>query len=336
MHDFWIASGHHLVDRSEAGGLVLTDTLLKAWLARPELVPPEEACDAERALHTMLLADPLRPITEAVVAPLADADARENFTVFGAFRDRLLGAASLEAAYNDFARNGAHGTPPIFLQQLAQLCLRNALDGVDDVFTLRAAELFFRPQVATVHEGHLLLADAEVLADRRAKARPGAIALLAGTAPTIVDLDVLTEDNADLWWHRSDRHDFVLDFGLGKPGRDGFARAIERFLRHMLGVVVNVDPVAEITDDAWRWFVGLDAEATRLGNALWQGQDLADEARARIIALFRLSFADDTRVLERVSGRPVWLLLARDAENRVIVKPQNLLVGLPLAQDRAA
>lgn len=336
MHDFWIASGHHLVDRSAAGGLVLTDTLLKAWLARPELVPPDEACDAERALHTTLLADPLRPITPAEVARLEDADARENFTVFGAFRDRLLQAASLEAAYNDFARNGAHGTPPILLQQLAQLCLRNALHGVDDVFTLRAAELFFRPQVATQHEGHLLLADAEVLADRRAKARPGAIALLSGTAPTIVDLDVLTEDNADLWWHRSDRHDFVLDFGLGKPGRDGFARAIERFLRHMLGVVVNVDPVAEISDDTWRWFVGLDAEATRLGNALWQGADVAEDARARIIALFRLGFADDTRVLERVAGRPVWLMLARDAENRVIVKPQNLLVGLPLAQDRAA
>ncbi|NJN47077.1 MAG: hypothetical protein HC808_12000 [Candidatus Competibacteraceae bacterium] len=54
----------------------------------------------------------------------------------------------------------------MFLQQLCQLCLRNALDGMADPFTLRAAELFFRPQNATVHEGLLLLADAEVLEQR--------------------------------------------------------------------------------------------------------------------------------------------------------------------------
>jgi hypothetical protein len=336
MTDFWLACGHHLVDRTDAGGLVATDALLKAWLARPELVPPDEACEAERQLHTMLLADPRRAITPAEIAAIADADARENFSVFGNFREKLLRAPTLEAAYLDFARNGAQGTPAIFLQQLAQLCLRNALDAIDDPFVLRAAELFFRPQQATVHDGLLLLADAEVLAERREKSRPTALSLLAGTAPVIVDLDVLTEDNAAQWFARSDRHDMVLDFGLGRPGRDGFARAIEHFVRHMLGVAVAVDPVAEVADDAWRWFVGLDAEATRIGNALWRGQTVDEADHARILALFRLQFTDDTPVLDRVAGRPVWLILARDSESRVIVKPQNLLAGLPLKQGAVA
>lgn len=329
--DFWLASGHHLVDRAEGGGLLLSEALLKAWLARPELVPPAEACAAERQLHTMLLADPLRRVAAAEIAAVADSDARENFSVWLAFRDRLVAAPTLEAAYLDFARNGASGTPPILLQQLCQLCLRNALDGIEDPFTLRAAEAFFRPQQATVHEGLLLLADAEVLEERRAKARPTALSLLLAEAPTIVDLDVMTEDNAEAWWARSDLSDMVLDFGLGRPARDGFCRAMERWIGHMLGVPTQIDPVAEMTDEAWRWFVGLDAEASRIGNALWRGETAGEAEGARVLALFRLGFGEGVRVLDRVGNRPVWLILARDAGNRVIVKPQNLLVGLPLS-----
>jgi hypothetical protein len=37
--------------RREDGGLVVTDELLLAYLARPELKPPAEACAAEHALH---------------------------------------------------------------------------------------------------------------------------------------------------------------------------------------------------------------------------------------------------------------------------------------------
>jgi hypothetical protein len=332
MSDFWTACGHHLVDRAPGGGLLVSDALLKAWLARPELLPPDEACDGERRLHTMLLADPRRTVAAAEIAAIADDDARENFSVWLAFRDRLARAPTIEAAYLGLARNGAAGVPAIFLQQLAQLCLRNALDAVDDPFILRAAELFFRPQQATVHDGLLLLADAEVVAERKANARPTALSLLMGQAPTIVDLDVMTEENAAQWFARSDRHDMVLDFGLGRPGRDGFCRAIERWVAHMLAVEVAVDPVAELHDDAWRWFVGLDAEATRIGNALWRAQAVDEPDRARVLSLFRLTFGAGVRVLDRVGARPVWLILARDGQGRVIVKPQNLLVGLPLAE----
>ena len=104
MREFWVSSGHHLSRQNEAGELVATPELMTAWLARPELAPPPEACDAERALHASLLADPFSNVTERDIAALADVDARENWTFFIRFRDRLIAAPSIEQAYRDLAR----------------------------------------------------------------------------------------------------------------------------------------------------------------------------------------------------------------------------------------
>ena len=60
MNDFWLSCGHHLLDRDPGGCLLLTDEFLKLYLARPEVIPPAEACPAERSLHAALLADPRR------------------------------------------------------------------------------------------------------------------------------------------------------------------------------------------------------------------------------------------------------------------------------------
>ncbi len=62
MKDFWLSCGHHLLDRDEGGGLVVTDEFLKAYLARPELNAAREACVVERTLHAALLTDPRRPV----------------------------------------------------------------------------------------------------------------------------------------------------------------------------------------------------------------------------------------------------------------------------------
>src|SRR6202051_2064543 len=163
MREFWVASGHHLTRRADHGGLVATPELIMAYLARPELMPPAHPCDAERTLHASLLADPLRPVSREDIAALADADARENWAFMVNFRDRLVGAASLGAVFVSLARNGAADLPPIFLSQLCHLILRNALDGCEDPYILRAAELFYRSQQAAFHDDTLLLADAEVV-----------------------------------------------------------------------------------------------------------------------------------------------------------------------------
>ncbi|WP_018260496.1 DUF6352 family protein [Methylobacterium sp. WSM2598] len=334
MTEFWVSSGHHLARRQEGGGLAVTDELLLAYLARPELVPPPEACAAERALHARLRAAPRRAVAPEEVAAVADADARENWQVVLAFRDRLLAARSVEDAYLDLVRRGGGGTPPLFLNQLVHLILRNALDGCQDPYVLRAGELFFRPQAVSVQavsatEGALLLADAELVDLEEGRARPSPLVAMLGREP-IGDLDVLTPETAWTYWSRSDAFTMALNLGSDPRSREGLARVIEAWIRHLLHRRVSVAPVARIEDRDWRWFVGLDAEATRIGNALWRGEALPEETRARVLALFTLAFAETAGLDPRLGDQPVYLLLAMNPDRRVTVKPQNLIAGLPL------
>jgi hypothetical protein len=329
VKDFWIACGHHLLDRDQAGRLLVTDAFLKAYLARPELLPPDDACEAEVRLHHDLLAHhPRRPVEAAEIAAIADADARENWRLMIAFRDRLLTAPSLEAAYLALARGAAAGTPPLFMDHLAQVALRNALDGMADPFVLRAAELFFRPQRVSFHEGAMLLADAEMIEqhERDRQAFP-LINMLSG--PAVTALDVLDSENADSYFGRSDAFDMVLNLGV-VASRRGLATAMEAWVYHLLKVRVAIEPVERVEDDSWRWFVGLDAEATRIGNALWRGGETEPDAGERIICLFRLSFPDPGDAQAHIGDRPVWLILAMTPDRTVRMKPQNLIAGLPL------
>src|SRR5262245_19494858 len=86
MKDFWVSTGHHLLDRDEGRLLLLTDDFLKVYLARAELAPPADACEAERSLHKALLAYPRKIVAPAAISAIADADARENWQVMLAFR----------------------------------------------------------------------------------------------------------------------------------------------------------------------------------------------------------------------------------------------------------
>lgn len=333
MREFWVASGHHLTRRGDHGGLLATPELIMAYLARPELMPPEEACDAERALHADLLADPLRPVSMADIAAIADADARENWTFMINFRDRLVSAPSLEAAYLTLARKGAGGLPPIFLSQLVHLILRNALEGCDDPYVLRAGELFYRSQSAAAHEGTLLLADSEVVeAQQHALHDAHLSPLTAMLQPQAFgEMDVMDDDNAWTYWSRSDAHAMAMNIGGNAKARAGLSRVVERWISHLLGITVTVETVPAIEDRDWRWFIGLDSEATRIGNALWNGAALDGGEAERIVALMRLKFEDTRLVDERVGQRPVYLILAMGADKVVRLKPQNLIVGLPLA-----
>jgi len=332
MREFWVASGHHLTRRADHGGLVATPELVMAYLARPELMPPADACAAERNLHASLLADPLRPVSKTDIAALADADARENWTFMISFRDRLMSAASLEAVYISLARDGAADLPPIFLSQLCHLILRNALEGCDDPYTLRAAELFYRSQQATVHDGALLLADAEIIeVQQHARHDMHSAPLTALLAPKAFgELDIMDDENAWTYWSRSDAHAMVMNIGGNPRARAGLCRVIERWVAHLLGVAVKAETVASIEDRDWRWFVGLDSEATRIGNSLWNGETLDGHAAERIVALMRLNIEDARLVDPRVGTSPVYLILAMGADKVVRLKPQNLVSGLPL------
>jgi hypothetical protein len=236
------------------------------------------------------------------------------------------------------AHKGAGDLPPIFLSQLCHLILRNALEGCDDPYTLRAAELFYRSQLATVHDGALLLADAEVIeAEQGAQHDMHSSPLTAMLQPKpFGEMDVMDDENAWTYWSRSDAHAMVMNIGGNPKARAGLCRVIERWVAHLLGVAVKVETVASIEDRDWRWFIGLDSEGTRIGNALWNGDTLNGNAAERIVALMRLDIEDTRLVDERVGTRPVYLILAMGTDKAVRVKPQNLLTGLPIKHLEAA
>src|SRR5438477_8638082 len=209
MNDFWLSCGHHLLDRNASGGLVVTDEFLKAYFARPELMPPDDACALERRLHRELLADPRHLVGADEVAAIIDGDARENWRFLLAFRDLLLRHPTLEAAYLSLVRSGSNSLPPLFVNQLVHVVLRNALDGCEDPFVLRAAELFFRPQRVLPHEQSLLLGDDEIVGGRSPTPVLSLMSMLGAT--THEQLEVLGDDNSDAYWQASDHFDMALD-----------------------------------------------------------------------------------------------------------------------------
>ena len=328
MKDFWLSCGHHLLDRGEGGGLVVTDEYLKAHFARPELAPPPEAGVVERTLYAALLAGPRRPVSAGEIAALDDADARENWGLILAFRDHLLRHRTVEAAYLALVRNGAAGTPPLFLNQLVHVILRNALDRCDDPFVLRAAELFFRPQRVTLHEGSLLAADEEVIAGSNPTQVSPLVSMLGLEAST--GIDVMVDGNADSYFERSDRFDMALDLTAGRRGHAALGETIEIWLGHLLSLEGEVKPIVQLNEARFTWYVGLDAEGTRIGDLLWNGEEVDAATQGRLVALYGLTFRDPTAADEAVEGEPVYLILAMTSEKGLRMKPQNLIVGLPI------
>lgn len=329
MREFWVASGHHLTRLNAAGRMQITDELILAWLARPEILPPPEACAAERALHARLVAQPRARVSVIERANIADADARENWGFLLTLRDTLLAAGSIEAGYLALVRDRVR-LPHLFYDQLVQLILRNALEGCDDVHTLRAAEMLFRPQRAYLHDGALMLADDELVGELEGEIHSNPLfAMLNGG---VESLDVLNDANGWTYWSRSDAHTMVFPFGANPRARAGFADAVARFVHHLLGQPVRVVAMMNAEDVDLRWYVGLDQAGTEVGNALWKGE----APLASLVGLFALTFLSPDGVLPQIGATPVFLLIGLDGSNVIRFKPQNLVTGLPLVGDGQA
>src|SRR5450631_3406487 len=275
MNDFWISCGHHLLDRDEGGGLLLTDDFLKVYMARPELIPPPEACAVERALHSALLADPRTLVSASDIAAIADPDARENWQMLIAFRDHLVRHKTLEAAYSALVKQGLSNTPSLFVNQLVHVMMRNALDGVEDANVVRAGEMFYRTQRVTLHEGSLIAADEEKIGG----ANPALVSPLVSMLgiPAESHIHVISDENAGGYWERSDQFDMAIDLTAGRGGLAALAIAMQRWIGHVIGVDVTIEPLTEMREVNLAWYVGLDADATKIGDALWNGEEI-DEA----------------------------------------------------------
>jgi Family of unknown function (DUF6352) len=336
LPDFWASSGFHLLRRNAAGHLEVTDEFLGAYLQRPEMQLVAESDAAEQALHARLAATPRAAVGAAELAALGDPDACDNYRVFLDFRDRLIASGTLEAAYLGLVKAGAAALPPLLFDHLAHAILRNVLADCDDPIALRAAELLFRSQRVRIVEGAVMLADEETVALTAQTGGLGSLGrLLIETLPPAetVALDVLAEDNGSLYWTRSDRFDTVLDLSFSRPGLDALCRVLELWVAHFLGVRLEIAPVREIRDEHWSWHVGLDAESSAILDALYRGESVPQERLERLISLFRANFVAPGDMRSDLAGKPVYLALARDDGDRLRLKPQNLLVNLPLARE---
>ncbi|GBD43613.1 hypothetical protein HRbin40_01089 [bacterium HR40] len=332
---FWPSDRLDLLAHDDTGRLRLTDAWLLSWLDRPELALAPESCAAERQLHAALTEDPRCTVGPAAVAAIRDPDVRENWQLFLAFRDHLLAHGTIDEAWAALFRTPHPPVAPPFVDALARLLVHDMLRTERDAFVLRAAEMFFRPQRASVQNGRVLVADAETverLARGEAFGRLGTLLRETGIPLQPVELDVLDEERASDWFSRSERFDFVLDLGFGGRGLDALCRVLERWVVRLFGIEVAVQPLARIRDERWRWHLGLDGEATAILNDLYAGREVSDERLARLVALFRLDFRDPEVVRPEVRGFPVYMGLAMDAGSRVRLKPQNLLVNLPLVR----
>jgi len=332
--DFWSSSGFSLLRRGPDGWLVPGDDYLRHFLARAELAPPPEAGPGERHLHARLLDKPKLAVPEGDLAAVEDADARENWAEFLRFRERLLEAGSVEACYvGQFRRERVDIAPP-FVDALAQAIVRGLLEGTADPWLARAGELFFRPQRVSVEAGQVLAADAstiEAYAETGGFGNLGRLIKQQQTPVATVKMDVLNPENAPFYFLRDELFSFLLDLTPGREGARALATVLERWVAHLAGVRVAIEPVERVADERWRWHSGLDVESTAILNALYRGESVPEQTLARLVALFRLEFADPANALAEAAGRPVYLGLACREDRTLRMKPQNLLLNLPLA-----
>ena len=289
------------------------------------------------------------PSTRASSRAIADADARENYVVFLAFRDAVVAAGSLEAYYLRLVRGGPIAVPPAFIDAVVAAIVARLVDGRASAIERRAAQLLHRTQRVAVRDGRVLCADRDA-ADRASATSSGldlVRQLIAGAGDDRSALPVLGASNAREFDAAADPFAFVLDLSheiandLGHglsftmarsdSGMTALARVLERWIAHFLDVATTIRPLQRIDDPAWRWHVGLDAEATALLNDLYRGDAPDDDRLQRLIGLFRLDFADPLEMRADVAGKPVYLGLAMNAEQTLKLKPQNLLINLPLA-----
>ena len=362
-------AGGSSLQRNERGWLVPTDDYFRTFLARPELAPVPESCRAELALHAALLKTPSRPVSPGTLPTLQDADARESYTLFLRFRDGLLAAGTLEAYYLSLFRgdrgdrgegrraegapSGNITIPPLFIDLLTAAITHNLLADCGDAFEARAADMLHRSQRISLQDGQVLSGDRETLDLLNETGGLGDFGrfLAEAQAPLpSIDMQVLGDDNAADYFQQAARnppgHHYLLDLthevthdlshGLifrmtrARSGLKALSNVLQKWVQHFLGVAVTIRPLQKIDDEAWRWHVGLDAEATKLLNDLYEGHEVDAARLKRLVSLFRLDFVNPQEMRVDVAGKPVYLGLMMNAEGLVKLKPQNLLINLPL------
>ena len=360
MTDFWPACGFAHIQRNEQGWMQPTADWWRLMMARPELAIVEESCRAEKALHLALLDHPLRAVSAAELHKLRDPDARENYAHWLAWRDGVNASGTLEAWLLQLFRSGDIKLPPLFIDMVVQTLLRGLLDTSHNAFEARAAELLFRTQRISTQDGHVLAGDQATLDMQNETHGFGDLGRLLAQAKAplkAVQMEVLNRSHVERYWQQAaqpplpgqahSRCDFLLDLtheikqDLGHgiqfnmthadSGLKALATVLRLWVHHLLGVDVRINPLQHIDDANWRWHVGLDAEANALLNDLYEEREVPAERSQRLLSLFKLEFEHAHEMRADVAGKPVYLGMMMTTEHVLRLKPQNLLLNLPLA-----
>jgi hypothetical protein len=336
MTNFWPHSAYKTLTVGSDKQLLVTDDFLRTYLLCPELKLVPESCDVERGLHQRLHANPRAVISDEEIAGMADSDIQVNYQVWLRYRAKLLAASSLENFYMSLFKGDGVDVPPLFISQLAQIFIRHILGENCHPLDVRMGELFFRTQKITVLEdGVVMGADDEVVTRNAQAGETGNIMdLLKSKSMSMrsIDLDVLHEENAELYWDKSEDYDFAVQLNFGQPPMNHFCRVLEKWVQHFLGAQVRVTPMQQISDPKWSWHVGLDAAATDILNKLYNKEPVDTDELEKVICLFRLDFIDEVAVTQAQAGKPVYMGIAMNDEKQLKLKPQNLLFNLPLAK----
>lgn len=339
------------------------DIFWENLLMRPELAIVPESCRDERRLHDALARKPLRVVKPEELAAIRDEDARANYALLLQFRDGVVKAGTLSAWYAQLFSAGKISLAPLFIDIAVKEILCEILPPESDAWMLRAAELLYRPQRITIHEGRILSGDQETLDLEKDTAGLGDLGrLLLQNKINVAGNDaqtlrVLTPEHALTFQEQSAqptyRHTWLLDLTHEQSSQVGAAnhtfeirlarkdsglaalsRVLELWIEHFKGSKVRITPLSKIEDPAWRWHTGLDAQSTDLLNTLYQQQPLAESQLKRLITLFRLDFLAPEDCLPEMRSKPTYLGLAMNEQGTLKLKPQNLLLNLPFANSQ--
>jgi hypothetical protein len=288
------------------------DIFLRDLLASPQLALVAESCASEANLHKALQASPLQKVSDAELTALADADARDNYAFYLRLQTELLAAGSLEAYYLQLVRSAAVTVP------------QDVMDALIENITLRMMDATTNP---TVDKNIAVqYAAAEWLYKRQA------VHLEDGRVMHDVPRDSVTEP-LDLSHGMANElsHGLIFRLSNANSGLKAMSQVLEKWIAHMLKIEVSIRHVAKVDDPAWRWHIGLEATSTGLLNDLYTGADVSEDRLKSLVSLFKLEFKNASDMRIDVAGKPVYLGLAMDANGHVKIKPQNLLLNLPIA-----
>ena len=337
MPDFWRSCGYRLLTTGTDGRLTLTDDFLRASLLRPELAPVPESCAAELALHDTLMAAPRGAVGDAELAALADPDIRENYAIWLRFRGRLTAAPSLEAAYAALFRDGVD-VPPLMVQQLtrgaaaasagrrrrsdARARRRDAVPAAEDRRARR-----WRRDGRRRADGRAAFDDRRLRQPRRAPAaEPGAAADRRSRCPRRGKRAPPTGSATSATISRS--------ASIADARRwPRLCRVLERWIAHFLGVAVTIEPKREIDDERW---VVARGPRRRGERAPQRSCTTASTSTRNEWAAFCVCSSSGSRIpptCARTSPgvRSIWRW-RWTPQSRLKLKPQNLLLNLPLAR----